>query len=58
MNTEIDEGITLINMHDNGDYNIQYSKQENLHDIMFEIKEFLLACGFSEKAINEYIYIE
>jgi hypothetical protein len=55
MNIEIDEGVTLINRY--GDhYNTQFiPKNEGLNETLVEIKEFLKACGFNDKAVDEAI---
>jgi hypothetical protein len=55
MDMEIQEGITLINRY--GDHcNIQYMPKDlELGDVIIEFKEFLKACGYSDKQVDEYI---
>jgi len=55
MKTEIQEGITFININ-NDYYNLQHMpKDVNLYEVIIEFKEFLKACGYSDKQVDEYI---
>jgi hypothetical protein len=55
MELQIQEGITIVNLDESGDYNIQFTKSESLGDVITEFKEFLIACGYGKEAIDEYI---
>lgn len=55
MNLQIEQGVTLICKNEDGSYNIQHTKEIDLYNVIIEIKEFLLASGFSEIIVNEYI---
>lgn len=55
MEVQIEEGMTLVNRYDES-YNIQFiPKDAELAEVVVEFREFLLACGFSEVTINDYI---
>lgn len=55
MDVEINDGITLINKYE-GYYNVQFIPKDNtIEDVLIEVKEFLLACGYSKDSIEEYI---
>ena len=55
MQLEIHEGVTLVCHYESKDYVIVHTKEVHLEEIMRQFKGFLLASGFSEKSINEYI---
>ncbi len=57
MNTEIEEGITMISRY--GEYyNIQFTPRDSdLCDVIIEFKEFLKACGYSDTQVDEYIVL-
>jgi hypothetical protein len=55
MEIQIHQGITLINRYDDA-YNISHiGKDHGIQDTMQSIVEFLLASGFSQSTIDEYI---
>ena len=58
MELKIHKGITLICKHESKDYVVVHTKEVHLEEIMHQFKGFLLAAGFSEKSINEYIALE
>lgn len=58
MEANIQEGHTFIHVYEDGSYNIQYTKELGLSEICIEFKEYLLACGFDKRGIEEYINVE
>jgi hypothetical protein len=55
MEMQIHQGITLINRYDDA-YNISHvGKDHGALDVMERIVSFLLASGFSQSTIDEYI---
>jgi hypothetical protein len=58
MELEINEGVTLVYQHESKDYVVVHTKEVHLEEIMRQLRGFLLASGFSEKSINEYIALE
>ena len=58
MKMQIHEGVTLVCQYENKDYVVVHTKNVHLEEIMQQFKGFLLAAGFSEKSINEYIALE
>ena len=58
METNIEKGFTFIYAHEDDGYNIQYTKDTSLYEIMNEFREFLLASGFSQNGIDEYMDLE
>ena len=52
---KIKEGITMVNRYGD-DFNIQFvPKESSIDEIVVEFKEFLLACGYSPKAVDEWV---
>lgn len=55
MQATIQEGYTFFCVCEDKSYNIQYTNSVSLDEIVTEFREFLLASGFSDKAVEEYI---
>ena len=58
MEAEINEGYTLIhysNIDGVETSTIITTNDENLNEIVQRFREFLLACGFQPKSVDEYI---
>ena len=55
MQLEIHQGVTLVYQHESKEYVVVHTKEVHLEEILRQFKGFLLASGFSEKSINEYI---
>lgn len=58
MDLKVEKGMTLVCKHDDNSLVMVHTKEEFLGDIIIEFKNFLLAAGFSEKSVNEYIALD